>query len=73
MEQKLIAHLDSFELGYWDGEAQEWYALKDLTDEKAAEILSCSPEMVDFIQMNFADLVELIKRDLVDIYIQRSG
>ena len=68
METKLVANVDDFKLGYWSEEDQEWYTLDELTNEEVGEYLSCSPELIDFFKMNFADLVEQVKLDLVDLY-----
>ena len=73
MKTKLVAHVDDFKLGYWSEEDQDWYSLDELDDKETAEIakkLKCSSELIDFLKMNFADLVEQVKSDLVDLYNQ---
>jgi hypothetical protein len=71
MKTKLVANIDDFKLGYWSSEDDTWIALDELTDEECAEKLACSPELVDCLKMNFADLVELVKLDLVDLWKQQ--
>ena len=74
METKSIIRTQSDDIvfGYWDKDNEEFIELNQmLTDEKTAEvaeILGCSPILVDALIMLSDSIAEAVGQDLKDIW-----
>lgn len=70
--QRIEAHLDEFQLGYFVEEGNTYVVLDESTKsiDEAAKHLECSDRLVMFIQDAFLDLQSKLLMDLSDLQSQ---
>ena len=67
MEKKIVSDVQILEFAIYDGD-ETMVIGKDITETKAAEQLSCSPELLVVMMDNFDVLKEAVHYELVSLY-----
>ena len=68
---KIESATQSLQFGYWKMETEEFIPIAGMDDEErkqAAELLGCSPVLVDALEMFAETVVDLVGLDLRDIW-----
>lgn len=67
----ITSETQDLQFGYWDMEGEEFIPIEGMNDEerqRAAELLGCSPVLLDALEMFAETIADRVGMDLRDIW-----
>ena len=68
---KIKSETQNLQFGYWDMESESFIPIDNMNDDErkqAAELLGCSPVLLDALQMLVETICDVVDGDLCDIW-----